>query len=635
MRLIFILIGQSARKYVWQWAALGMLLLLLSAFWTAEPIYSSYAVDELLSIASGGEVDIPGIFTVWGLLFAGLSLIQAIAKYFQWKLTTQMELDLAQRMYRHVLHLPVQFHVRQKSGEAVKIIDEGAVELSYITRILLDLLPSIVTSSAFLVVSFLIEPILAAVLIGSLLLFILVIIFGTLRTAKMQDRANKAWVKPSGRAFDAMTNIFAVKSAAREDEEVRRMQAGHRQVMRWQLKVNLRWALIEGMNFFMLTRILLIGIGILLLARGILTLGQVYFFQLSFFRVLVPFEILASALPQWNKSVGKIRLANGLFDFVQEDHARQHSVRLPELKGAIEFHDVSFGYDRDDMQPLIADDDDDDARTDIFLEDRLPETEEDGTLRTTPPEERREMTEPEDQAKEQTLEPISVLHHIDLTVRAGEHVALVGHSGAGKSTIAMLLNRFYDPTDGTIFIDGTDLRDIDLKWWRSKIGLVLQDNLMFNDTLFENIRYARPSATQQEIVEAAKRASAHEFIEKLPDSYQTEVGERGIRLSGGERQRIAIARAILKDPAIVILDEATSALDSLTERKVQEGIKELIQGRTSFIIAHRLSTVRTVDRIAIVEGGRIAACAPHDELLRISPVYSEMVDLQKGGVLAE
>ncbi len=158
---------------------------------------------------------------------------------------------------------------------------------------------------------------------------------------------------------------------------------------------------------------------------------------------------------------------------------------------------------------------------------------------------------------------------------------------------------------------------------------------MFNDTVLENIRYARPDATLEDVKLAAKRASADEFIARLPNGYNSEIGERGVKLSGGERQRLAIARAILKDPKIVILDEATSALDSLTERKVQEGIKELITGRTAVIIAHRLSTVRTVDRIAVLQSGRLLAMAPHDELLKTCAVYREMVELQQGGVLPE
>jgi ABC-type multidrug transport system fused ATPase/permease subunit len=249
----------------------------------------------------------------------------------------------------------------------------------------------------------------------------------------------------------------------------------------------------------------------------------------------------------------------------------------------------------------------------------------------------RKESEESKESKDVTKEPEwrATIKHLSLTIKPGEHIALVGHSGAGKSTIAMLLNRFYDVTRGMIVVDGENLNDLDLTWWRKQIGLVLQDNLMFNDTIMNNIRYARPDASIDDVMEAAKRASADTFIERLPNNYETEVGERGVKLSGGERQRIAIARAILKKPTIVILDEATSALDSLTERLVQEGIKELIAGRTAIIIAHRLSTVRSVDRIAVLEDGQLIAVAPHDELLKTCDTYRQMVELQQGGVLAE
>ena len=629
MRLVLPLLWQHMKKMPRLWAGLAVLTTLMAALWVIEPLYSSYAVDALLTLADGKQVNFVQIFGWWGAVFFALSLVQGVEKYFQWKMVIDVELSFVQRLYRHALHLPMAFHVQQKAGEAMKVIDEGGSELSYVARILIDLFPSVLSSLAFLIISLFIEPLLAGVLMGTLLLYCIIIIVGTIKTEKLQDRANRAWVRPTGRAFDVFTNIFTVKSAARELSELERMQTGHRTVLKWQLKVNKRWAIIEAMHFFMLTRILLVGIGILLYVHGSLTLGELYFFQFSFFRVLVPFEILANVLPDWNKNVGKIKLAHSLFAIAQEKGIRKAGIVPKTLRGEIEFQRVSFAYDH---KTHTLKTEEEDATPDI-----LPEAESllnDNVSLHTPPEEKREPGRASSESSQQ-LEPISVLRDVDLHVLPGEHIALVGHSGAGKSTIAMLLNRFYDPTQGSILVDGLDLKKLDLRWWRSQIGLVLQDNLMFNDSLLDNIRYARPNATEEEIRTAARRASAEEFIAKLPHKYRTLVGERGIRLSGGERQRIAIARAILKNPSIVILDEATSALDSLTEKKVQEGIQELIKGRTSFIIAHRLSTVRSVDRIAIVEGGAITACAPHDILMQQSETYRSMIALQRGGVLAE
>lgn len=634
MRTLLSLIWLNVKRYPWQWTLLSILLLLLAGLWVADPLYSSYAVDRLTAIGQGKEVNYVLLFGVWAIIFFSMSIVQAYEKFLEWKLGMHLELDFVQRAYHHVLKLPANFHVQQRAGESMKAIDEGGTELAYLQRIVLDLLPSIVSSLVFLIISFVIQPLLAIILLVTLILYSSIVVFGSIKTAALQQKANKAWVKPTGRAFDAITNIFTVKSSAREDDELKRMRRGHGQVMKYQLMVNRRWAFIEGMNFFMLARILLIGIGIILLAKGLLTLGEVYYFQLSFFRVLVPFEILANALPTWNKSVGKVKLAQSLFT-IDEEAQGQKSKTPAKLKGAITFDHVTFTYGPQAFSILT---DEEDEETAEILEERIPGQLED--IVPAPPieshyEEDLKSPEPEDRESLGEMEEPAVLRDLVLEVKAGEQIALVGHSGAGKSTIAMLLNRFYDPTKGKILVDGIDLKNIDIHWWRRNIGMVLQENVMFNDTLLDNIRYGRPNASEKEVIEAAKRASAHEFIMRMPGKYKTIVGERGIKLSGGERQRIAIARAILKKPTIVILDEATSALDSITERAVQEGIKELIKGRTSFIIAHRLSTVRSVDRIAVMDKGRLVACAPHEKLLTISPIYRKMIDLQKEGKLPD
>jgi ABC-type multidrug transport system fused ATPase/permease subunit len=364
-------------------------------------------------------------------------------------------------------------------------------------------------------------------------------------------------------------------------------------------------------------------------ANDMLSLGFVYFFQASFFRVLTPFEMLGNILPQWNKQIGRVKLAEDLLAVPIDVRNTDHPIIPHSVKGAIMFEHVSFSY----PQEKIFDREADEKRYAEIERKKLQiETEEE--LDVSPEE---LIEHADDTIAEPTpqLSDTGVLQDVMMDIRPGEHIALVGQSGAGKSTIAMLLNRFYDVSDGRILIDGIDMRDLDIQWWRSRIGLVLQDNLMFNDTILENIRYARPDATEEEVKEAAAHAAAADFIEKMPNAYNTFIGDRGIRLSGGQRQRIAIARAILKKPDIVVLDEATSALDSVTERAVQQGISGLIEGRTAVIIAHRLSTVRRVDRIAVLENGRITAFAPHEELMTTSPTYRQMVELQREGMLAE
>jgi ATP-binding cassette, subfamily B, bacterial MsbA len=222
----------------------------------------------------------------------------------------------------------------------------------------------------------------------------------------------------------------------------------------------------------------------------------------------------------------------------------------------------------------------------------------------------------------------TVLSDIDLTVPAGSVLALVGPSGAGKSTLVDLLGRFYDVTGGRITIDGVDLRSVTVRSLRDILGVVSQDTVLFHDTVRSNIAYGRPEASSDEVERAARAANAHTFIEALPQGYETVVGERGTRLSGGQRQRIAIARALLRDPPILILDEATSALDTESERLVQTAIERLLEGRTVFVIAHRLSTIQRADRIVVLEGGRIRESGSHEELLRAGGVYRHLHDLQ-------
>jgi subfamily B ATP-binding cassette protein MsbA len=221
-----------------------------------------------------------------------------------------------------------------------------------------------------------------------------------------------------------------------------------------------------------------------------------------------------------------------------------------------------------------------------------------------------------------------VLEEIDLAVRPGEVVALVGPSGAGKSTLADLVPRFHDPTEGRVTLDGVDLRDLRLAELRGMLGIVTQETILFHDTVRNNIAYGLPDAPQAEVEAAARAANAHEFIAALPTGYDTVLGEKGTRLSGGQRQRIAIARALLRNPPLLILDEATSALDTESERLVQQAIDEVMEGRAVLVIAHRLSTVRRADQIVVLEGGRVVERGSHDELVSRNGLYRRLYDLQ-------
>lgn len=375
------------------------------------------------------------------------------------------------------------------------------------------------------------------------------------------------------RLADTLGGVRVVRAFAQEDREAERFisRSG-------QLRDATKLVEIKAANFYpMLGFVMGIGAPITWLVggfevlQGTLTLGGLLFFTMLLGRLYQPIQQLTRMVNVLTRAMTSAERVFEVLDTKSEVQDMPNAIAVPQLRGDVQFRNVSFGYDIHNL----------------------------------------------------------VLHDVNFSVDAGQMIGLVGHSGAGKSTLINLLMRFYDVTEGSILVDGHDLREIRHTDLREQIGVVLQESYLFHGSIFDNIAYAKPDATPREVIEAAKAAYAHDFIVGFPDGYDSLVGERGMRLSGGERQRIAIARAILHNPRILILDEATASVDTQTEQQIQLALENLIRGRTTIAIAHRLSTLRNADKLVVIDKGRVKEEGSHDELMAAKGTFYDLVNAQQ------
>ncbi|MGB8261825.1 MAG: ABC transporter ATP-binding protein [Terracidiphilus sp.] len=374
---------------------------------------------------------------------------------------------------------------------------------------------------------------------------------------------------------ETITGNRIVRSFATERWETIRFREAAARLFR----ANLRSTRVQSISSPLMDTIGAIAIAFMLwvgrneIMHGRMSVDTFIPFIVALFKLYDPVRKFAWYYTAFQQAMGASQSIFGFLDHVDDVKERPHAAVFSDFKRAVHFEDVGFSYSTEEGEHQI-------------------------------------------------------LHHVDLTVQAGEVLALVGPSGAGKSTLVNLIPRFYDVTSGRILIDGQDIRELTLASLRRQIAQVAQENILFNDTVRNNIAYGQPQVPFERVEQAARAALAHEFILRMPQGYDTVIGEKGFRLSGGERQRIAIARAILKNSPILILDEATSALDAESESLVQTALSNLMQNRTVMVIAHRLGTVRGANRIAVLEDGRITAIGPHEELLTTSPTYQRLYQLQ-------
>jgi ATP-binding cassette subfamily B protein len=394
-----------------------------------------------------------------------------------------------------------------------------------------------------------------------------------------ERRLIERWNSIYGRFNEVLAGMMTVKGFAMEEEENRRFLEGVRQgndVVRRGVRIDSQTGSLRSLAATA-ARIAALALGGYFVHRGEMTVGTLVAFLGYIGGLFGPVQGLTNTYQTVRKATVSLEAIFGILDADDVIADAPGATDVRPLRGEVEFRNVSFGY-----QPGLA-----------------------------------------------------VLRNINLHAHAGETIALIGPSGSGKTTLTNLLQRFYQVSDGSITVDGVDIREMTQHSLRSQIGVVFQDPHLFNDTIRANIAYGRPDATQAEIEAAARAAQAHEFIMALPEGYGTVAQERGSRLSAGQRKRIAIARALLKDPPLLILDEATSALDTESERVIRRALKALFRGRTAFVIAHRLSTVRDADRIVVIKDGEIAEAGNHSELLANGGYYASLVEGQAEGFLEE
>jgi ATP-binding cassette subfamily B protein len=372
---------------------------------------------------------------------------------------------------------------------------------------------------------------------------------------------------------DSITGSKVVKAFGKEGAEVSRFSNSNEGV--YQVNVDLGNVLNTAfplIGFFMgCSGLIVWGIGSWLVVKGELSFGTLITFTGYVGMLLGPLQFMTQITNWWSDCMSSASRIFEIMDTVPEVEEKLDAIRMTEMKGNVSLKGVTFSYEQNS----------------------------------------------------------TVLQDISFEVKAGEMIGIVGHSGAGKSTLTNIITRLYDVKEGSITIDGVNVKDINMRDLHSQIGIVLQDTFLFMGTISENIGYARQDATLEDIINAAKVANAHEFITKLPDGYDTIIGSRGQNLSGGEKQRIAIARAILLNPKILILDEATASLDTETERLIQEALERLVKGRTTFAIAHRLSTLRNADRLIVIERGKLEEIGTHEELVKKKGIYYNLLQKQR------
>ncbi|HLY43203.1 MAG TPA: ABC transporter ATP-binding protein [Terracidiphilus sp.] len=517
------------------------------------------------------------------LIFACVAVLiiattDAICTYAEKYLTTNVGQwvahDLRCTIYTHVQRLSIAFHDQQPTGDLISrvTVDIDAIQ-SFIVSGLLSILVDTLTLVGMIIVMFWVNWQFTLIALAIVPPLFVVVNTYTRRVKKASREVRKKEGKMVSVVSEVVSSIRVVKAFSREDYEVRRFEGESLEAVEAALAArSLKARLVPIVN--MITAVgtcAVLWFGAQMAMEGRLAPGSLVVFVFYLGKMYKPMQDISKTIDAYSKAATGFDRIQEILRVDDEVHDQPRARKAPRFKGQIDFEQVSFAYN--ESQPI--------------------------------------------------------LHDVNLHIEAGTMVALVGSTGAGKTTIINLIARFYDPASGAIKIDGTDIRDFTQKSLRNQISFVLQDTVLFSGTIWDNIAYGSLDASESKIVKAAEAANAMEFIEKLPNKFDTPVGERGLTLSGGQRQRIAIARAIIRNTPILILDEPTSGLDSASEQLVVEALDRLMEGKTSIVIAHRLTTIRRARQIYVVENGTIAESGTHDELLQNeNGIYRKLHDIQ-------
>lgn len=545
----------------------------------------SSAISAIIPLVYGKLVDeavrtTPNLFFIGGIILAWLVFVllanwmTRFISYQGDRLGLLVYQYFFNEMYAHLLQLPLSFHKSKKSGEQVEKLQRAADNLwDMVSDVVFSLLPIFLTTLIALGLMFFSEWRLTLFLCLILTLYTVMTILKTKPIVKAQKVIRKAWEKTTGNVYDTTSNIEVVKHNVRENLEKELANKNFCTLIEKMTWFFGHWRTlsawqnnIQGLGFVMI-----FGLALFFLLRGEITAGVLVTFIGYVNLVFRPFNQLASNYRRVQQGMVTVGRALKLFDL--ESELYQTGKSLPQVQGKIEFKNITFAYDDNKDKKILI--------------------------------------------------------NISFTAAPGETVALVGESGTGKTTLLSLISRYYKAQKGKICLDNVDIQELNLEFLRNQIAIVPQEVSLFNDTLKKNLSYAKSKVSLTKIESALKMANAWSFVESFPKKLNQLVGERGVKLSTGQKQRIAIARAIIRNPKILILDEATSALDSVSESLVQAALKNLISGRTTFIIAHRLSTIVKADKILVFDKGRLVEQGQHADLLALQGVYFNLYQKQK------